>query len=484
METVVHAASLRPRVEIASRTDPGRDPDKQVNEDAFAYRPTPFGHLLVVCDGMGGHNAGEVASQMALETIVATVESAPLDTPPRALLTHAIRTANERVYGLAGPDTIGRPGSTIVLALIQASGAVVGHVGDSRCYLIRHGQALALTKDHSVVQQMVDQGMITAEQAVGHPDANRILRALGVAESVEIDVRGDAVPFGAGDCFILCSDGLTDLVNGQEIARVVQGAGTPDRAAAMLVDLANERGGHDNITVLLARVHDDATAQAAPTIVGTQPDNVPPALGSGGTLRPHTPNAPFAPHQSQQPQPPPQGQGMQRPQTGPTPMMPAHPASGATLPGLHVPPGYGGPQYAQQNSRVEPHSSSYRQIPEPPYSRPSIPPSRPRMQSDRGIVIAGVFLGLLGIVVLAGIGIVLWGRSHPKTRTANFVDAAVPMTTATARTTAPAASNSAPDVTPAEDQAPLPSLMPSPSASQILPSPRTRPRRPNDLDSR
>ncbi len=473
METVVHAASLRPRVEIASRTDPGRDPDKQVNEDAYAYRPTPFGHLLVVCDGMGGHNAGEVASQLALETIIKTVESAPLDTPPRALLTHAIRAANERVYGLAVPDTVGRPGSTIVLALIQAAGAVVGHVGDSRCYLLRQGQALALTKDHSVVQQMVDQGLITAEQAVGHPDANRILRALGVAAAVDIDVRGDTVPFGSGDAFLLCSDGLTDLVSGQEIARVFQEAGTPERAASLLVDLANERGGHDNITVLIARVHDDATASVTPTIIATQPDNVPPAPpGSGGTLRP----AAQAPH------------GLV---TGPNPMMPVpHPSSGATQPGLQVHPQHpqhdygGGPQtYPHPHPNAPPQSQPYgRAMPEPPYSRPSIPPSRPRVpHSDRGLLFAGLLLGLLGIVVIAGIAFVLWSRSHPKTRTPTFVDASAPMV----GPGVPDAAILVPEnVAPAQDPAPLPSLLPTPQpaptsstpdAPRVLPN-RGRPR--------
>src|SRR5678816_1080002 len=139
METLVQAAALRPRVEIASHTDPGRDPDKQTNEDAHAYKPTPFGHLLVVCDGMGGHHAGEEASNTALRTIVELLESANLQVPVRGALEHAIRTANDRVYALAPADQAARPGSTIVLAMVQASGAVVAHVGDSRCYLVRQG---------------------------------------------------------------------------------------------------------------------------------------------------------------------------------------------------------------------------------------------------------------------------------------------------------------------------------------------------------
>jgi protein phosphatase len=455
METLVQAAALRPRVEIASHTDPGRDPDKQTNEDAHAYKPTPFGHLLVVCDGMGGHHAGEEASNTALRTIVELLESANLQVPVRGALEHAIRTANDRVYALAPADQAARPGSTIVLAMVQASGAVVAHVGDSRCYLVRQGQAIALTKDHSVVQQMVDAGMLTPEQAVGHPDANRILRALGVAPAVEVDVRADTVPFAAGDTFILCSDGLTDLVNASDIARVVNESATPEEASSRLVDLANERGGHDNITVLAARVLDDATMQAAPTIVNTVPEARPTpgafaptaASGPGYTVAHHTPPGAFHP-------------GM------PVPM---HGMQAGVQPGMQ---GASGQMPAPMVPQAPPSAPSSGRLPPAPYSNPSLPNSRPMTGSgnvERSILIVGVTLFILLLAVVAAITGILLAR--PRSKTPSFVDAGAPNgITPPASVVLPAdGTPPAPDVAPTE----VPSLVPSPSA------PRTHHRKPS-----
>lgn len=470
METLVHAASLRPRVEVASRTDPGRDPDKQVNEDAFAYRPTPFGHLLVVCDGMGGHHAGEEASNLALRTVIETVEAAPLDAPARAVLSHAVRTANERVYGLAPPDVAGRPGSTIVLALVQASGAVMAHVGDSRGYLLRQGHSLALTRDHSVVQQMVDQGMITPEQAIGHPDANRILRALGVVPNVDVEVRADNVPFAAGDTFLLCSDGLTDLVTGPEIARVVHEAPTLEAGVSRLVDLANERGGHDNITVLAMRSFDDATMQAAPTIVGTPPP------GPVTTLQ-----APVPMHHPGMgaPQMPAPGHALAPPVHGPMgpPTAPMGPAPMPMMGGAPVPytPGPVPAYVPPPPTPSSPHGyASGPSVVEPPYSQPTVPPSRaPRPGSgERGLLVAGLILAVLGVVVIGGIGAVLWFKHHPHTKTPAFVEAGVvdagppivPPTPTLDTAVAP------PDTAPLTDDAGAPGESPS-----AIPTTSTRP---------
>jgi protein phosphatase len=246
---------LGPQLEVTQRTDPGRDPNKQINEDAAGYQFTRLGHLLVVCDGMGGHALGQEASQLALKTIVQMVEGAPVGTPPGAALRAAIAQAGRLVFrmGGVGPQA-GRPGSTCVAALVHAGGAEIAHVGDSRAYLYRRGQIWQVTKDHSVVQQMVDVGAIAPDQAVGHPEANKITRALGMKAETEVDLRESPLPYEPEDVLLLATDGLCDLVRNDEMAAVLSRAPSLEVAAEELVRFANSRGGHDNITVQLARV--------------------------------------------------------------------------------------------------------------------------------------------------------------------------------------------------------------------------------------
>jgi len=243
------------RLEVAQRTDSGRDPNKQVNEDAAGQQATPLGHVLVVCDGMGGHALGQEASQLALRTIIQTIESAPPGTPPGAALARALTQAGRVVYqmGGTGPQA-GRPGSTCVAVLIHGACAEIAHVGDSRAYLVRQGQIWQLTKDHSVVQQMVDVGAIAPEQAVMHPEANKITRALGMKLETDVELREPALPCTADDIFVLATDGLCDLVRNEEIAAVIARTGKLELASEELVRMANDRGGHDNITVQIARV--------------------------------------------------------------------------------------------------------------------------------------------------------------------------------------------------------------------------------------
>lgn len=267
MSTVV--TNKGPRVECGYFTDPGRDPDKQVNEDSGRHGPTSRGYLAVVCDGMGGHEGGQEASRAAVETIFECVENAPNDLDHRQALERAVENANQNVYALAKPSVRARPGSTVVAVLIHPGGAEIVHVGDSRVYLFHAGEIQRLTLDHSAVQMMVDAGAITPEQAKVHPDANVITRALGMAPDVEVESRPEPFPYVPGDVFLLCSDGLCDLVSEPDMPPALMMAPTLAAAAAELTELANSRGGHDNITVLLVRTQEssDAARDVRPTLL-------------------------------------------------------------------------------------------------------------------------------------------------------------------------------------------------------------------------
>lgn len=243
-------------LQVAELSDPGREPTKQVNEDLSRFALTPHGFLAVVCDGMGGHSYGREASHRAVDTIFDEVEHAPDDRHQADVLATAIRGANTAVYTLGGDAPMGmRPGSTCVATLIQNGEAIIAHVGDSRAYLVREGAIYRLTRDHSVVQHLVDAGMIAPHEAASHPDANRITRALGMSPEVDVEVAAQPLPLGVGDILVLSTDGLTDLVREDEILRALSFASSAlDAACRQLVELANARGGHDNITVQLIRV--------------------------------------------------------------------------------------------------------------------------------------------------------------------------------------------------------------------------------------
>lgn len=242
-------------VSIASLTDIGRRRD--TNQDYCDVFDSPSGgRLLVVADGMGGHRGGATASRIATETIgelfrAGTGESSDI-------LFDAITEANQRVHqkSIDEPELRGM-GTTVVALLFDAEGLVwVAHVGDSRAYRLHASGMEQITQDHSVVGEMVRRGLITAEEAEVHPRRNEILRSVGVEEQVDIDVA--QVLSAPGDFFILCSDGLTGLVSDLEIARVIK-AEVPENAAKRLVEMANDGGGLDNITVQIARVPSDET---------------------------------------------------------------------------------------------------------------------------------------------------------------------------------------------------------------------------------
>jgi len=240
---------------IAYRTDTGFE--RNENQDAVSYVcDERFGHhLLVVADGMGGAACGQIASRLAVQTIRQCFfgQTQP-DLSINDRLYTAIIEANRMILHRATRDRQCRGmGSTCAVLLLAGIHAHLAHAGDSRIYLIREGRIRQLTRDHSRTQRMLDDGLITEEEAVDHPDRNWLDRALGLREEIKPDVRFDPIILQERDIFVLCTDGLTGLVRDEEIFRVALKCQVEDACEA-LIALANERGGDDNITVAIARL--------------------------------------------------------------------------------------------------------------------------------------------------------------------------------------------------------------------------------------
>jgi serine/threonine protein phosphatase PrpC len=238
-------------ITVATLSDVGKA--RQQNEDSRGETETAGGNLLIVCDGMGGHEAGEVASRIAVEAITQIFKNSPSEDPAERLKAGFL-VANQRILAHAEKGNIESMGTTAVAAFVRDGKAWIAHVGDSRCYQLRGGEVVWKTADHTRVQKMIERGIITADQAKTHEDANVVTRALGFAkgeDKPEPDVAS-ARELLDGDLLLLCSDGLYDLVKDEEIAELGSEASL-DESTKTLVDLANKRGGHDNITVTILR---------------------------------------------------------------------------------------------------------------------------------------------------------------------------------------------------------------------------------------
>jgi protein phosphatase len=236
-------ASLRV-VEFAELTDVGRQ--REGNEDSLFVDPP----LFVVADGMGGAQAGEVASGMAVETVG---ERQPSDGTVDDDLVEAISEANRRIYEKSqGDRSLAGMGTTLTAAFVHEGKITLGHVGDSRCYRYRDGELAQLTDDHSLVAELERHGKLTAAEARVHPQRSMILRALGIGDEVEVDTY--CFVGEPGDVFLLCSDGLSGVVHDAVISEVLESCDTLDGAADKLIELANLSGGPDNITTVLFRL--------------------------------------------------------------------------------------------------------------------------------------------------------------------------------------------------------------------------------------
>ncbi len=237
------------------QTDVGRW--RPANEDAHLLRPEA--HLFAVADGMGGHAAGEVASHLAIETMAAAPD--PATVPPQALpefLKALIERANDVILldTRATPEHAGMGTTLTALAFTPAAEqAAFAHIGDSRLYRYRGGRLEQLTRDHTWVQDQIERGLLSPDQARLHPLSSMLSRALGTTDIAEVDGGVQAVQ--PGDIFLICSDGLTNMVPNHDIENILSGNTSAAALAHQLVDEANERGGQDNITALVVRVLPD-----------------------------------------------------------------------------------------------------------------------------------------------------------------------------------------------------------------------------------
>ena len=249
-------------------TDIGKVRDH--NEDAVAS-DLSIG-LVVLADGMGGYKAGEVASEMAVLLVAAEITQSMQDSaqvwldesellPESHMLKNAIQKVNAAIYQVSQdePQCAGM-GTTLVAGVFTNNKLIVGHIGDSRMYRLRGGVLTQLTEDHSLVQEQINAGLITQEQALTSSHKNLVTRALGIDSSVELDLQ--ELDVEVGDFYLLCSDGLSDMVSDAEIAETLHEAnGNITHAANKLIHLANEHGGVDNVSVMLAIIEKEFAAE-------------------------------------------------------------------------------------------------------------------------------------------------------------------------------------------------------------------------------
>ena len=251
-------------IEFHAAVDPGRA--RSNNEDSVA---TDDGVCLaVLADGMGGYNAGEVASNMATTFIrtelgrwLREASTQASDAEVRRAMDICVDNANRAIFNAANsnPQYAGM-GTTLVVAVFRDSRVLLGHVGDSRCYRMREGRLQQITRDHSLLQEQIDAGLITPEQAAFSANKNLVTRAVGVEDTVLLEThQHDMLP---GDLFLMCSDGLSDMLDDEGISQVLLAHDSLESSTRALIDAANDAGGKDNISVILGRASGGASAPA------------------------------------------------------------------------------------------------------------------------------------------------------------------------------------------------------------------------------
>ncbi len=237
-----------PKIEVAARSVTGK---RKENQDRMSGLTTPLGQLYILADGMGGHKGGEIAAEMTVHGLHHHITTTKVSASIYEIISDAFKHTNKTVYDEAhsGDATIEGMGSTAVLVLIHGEIASVAHVGDSRAYLFRNNRLKQLTRDHTVVQRMVEAGMLKPEDAAHHPDSNIIERAIGNQPEVAVDIHDELILLD-GDAILLCSDGLSGYASNQEIESILRHCTTVQEVPDKLIQLALEdKGSDDNITV-------------------------------------------------------------------------------------------------------------------------------------------------------------------------------------------------------------------------------------------
>ena len=237
-------------MEFAAMTDIGRQ--RKNNEDSyFVYKNKSLSGGMVA-DGMGGENAGEVASKMASDIIKQYIicnYSPDMDYMAIAeLIRTAFFTANREIYKKAQTDGFSGMGTTATLALVYEGKLIISHIGDSRCYLYSDGKMKQITNDHSYVGELVRRGQISERDALNHPNRNLITRALGTDVILKVDMN---IVSYSGETVLLCSDGLTNMLSDEQMAEIMKNSGSYETAIENMIQLANKKGGRDNITVII-----------------------------------------------------------------------------------------------------------------------------------------------------------------------------------------------------------------------------------------
>ncbi|MFN7723481.1 MAG: Stp1/IreP family PP2C-type Ser/Thr phosphatase [Rubrivivax sp.] len=248
-------------IELFAAVDPGRA--RSNNEDSVAIDDVAT--LAVLADGMGGYNAGEVASNMATNFIhtelgrwLREASAQASDAEVRRAMDICVDNANRAIFNAANanPQYAGM-GTTLVVAVFRENRLLVGHVGDSRAYRLRNGRLQQITRDHSLLQEQIDAGLITPEQAAFSANKNLVTRAVGVEDTVLLETHQHEVQ--PGDLYLLCSDGLSDMLDDAGIAQLLQGDDSLEQTSRTLIDAANDAGGKDNISVILVRASGGAS---------------------------------------------------------------------------------------------------------------------------------------------------------------------------------------------------------------------------------